>query len=93
MILNAGDTATNTTINDGFQSVYSDGSATNPTINSGGTMHVLSGGVGTGIVQNSGGAIMADTSVALSGVATMLTATSVLRAAEPAIRCWRTAAT
>jgi outer membrane autotransporter protein len=65
--VNSGGSVTNTTINGGFQFVGSGASATNTTINSGGSMSVNDGGVGTGIVQNSGGVITTDTSVVLSG--------------------------
>ncbi|MBW5822994.1 autotransporter outer membrane beta-barrel domain-containing protein [Yersinia enterocolitica] len=53
MILNAGDTATNTTINDGFQYVYSGGSATSTTIN-GGFQSVYSDGSATNTTINGG---------------------------------------
>ena len=56
MSLSAGDTATNTTINDGgLQYVDSGGSATSTTINSGGQQRVDSGGSATGTTINSGG--------------------------------------
>lgn len=72
--VSGGGSATDTTINSGgVQNVYSDSSAAGTTINDGGVMSiVVSGpgtrmGTGTGIVQNSGGAIKANTSAALSG--------------------------
>ncbi|EGI3999276.1 autotransporter outer membrane beta-barrel domain-containing protein, partial [Escherichia coli] len=56
MSLNAGDTATDTTINSGGnQSVSSGGSATSTTINSGGYQFVSSGGSATSTTINSGG--------------------------------------
>ncbi|HHZ7490117.1 TPA: ESPR-type extended signal peptide-containing protein, partial [Citrobacter freundii] len=56
MTLGAGDTATNTIINNaGNQYVYG-GSATNTTINSGGAQNVSSGGSATNTTINSGGA-------------------------------------
>ncbi|HDL7647706.1 TPA: autotransporter outer membrane beta-barrel domain-containing protein [Yersinia enterocolitica] len=65
--VNSGGSVTNTTINGGVQYIGSGASATSTTINNGGTMGIFSGGMGTGIVQNSGGAITADTGVTLSG--------------------------
>ncbi|MBN6377773.1 autotransporter outer membrane beta-barrel domain-containing protein [Escherichia coli] len=54
--LNAGDTATGTTINSGgVQYVSSGGSATSTTINSGGNQYVSSGGSATSTTINSGG--------------------------------------
>ncbi|EFN6915339.1 autotransporter outer membrane beta-barrel domain-containing protein [Escherichia coli O10] len=56
MSLNAGDTATDTTINSGGQQyVYSGGSATSTTINSGGYQTVYSGGSATSTTINTGG--------------------------------------
>ncbi|EPD6681744.1 autotransporter outer membrane beta-barrel domain-containing protein [Cronobacter sakazakii] len=56
MTLNAGDTATNTTINtQGAQHISSGGSATSTVINSGGSQLVSSGGSATSTIINSGG--------------------------------------
>ncbi|AQW76417.1 autotransporter outer membrane beta-barrel domain-containing protein (plasmid) [Escherichia coli M8] len=56
MSLNAGDTATDTTINSGGnQYVSGGGSATSTTINSGGYQYVSSGGSATDTIINSGG--------------------------------------
>ena len=56
MVLSAGNTATNTTINNGgVQHVSSGGSATSTTINSGGHQHVSSGGSATNATVNNGG--------------------------------------
>ncbi|MFQ0832978.1 autotransporter outer membrane beta-barrel domain-containing protein [Citrobacter gillenii] len=56
MVLSAGNTATNTTINNGgIQHVSSGGSATSTTINSGGQQRVSSGGSATSTTINSGG--------------------------------------
>ncbi|EHB4528233.1 autotransporter outer membrane beta-barrel domain-containing protein, partial [Escherichia coli] len=56
MLLSAGDTATNTTINSGGnQYVSSGGSATSTTINGGGDQYVYSGGSATSTTINGGG--------------------------------------
>ena len=56
MVLGAGDTATNTTINNGgVQHVSSGGNAITTTINSGGHQKIYSGGSATGTIISSGG--------------------------------------
>ncbi len=64
MSLNAGDTATDTTINSGgYQYVSGGGSATSTTINSGGYQYVSSGGSATSTTINTGGELGVNGSV------------------------------